>query len=76
MLLTAGEAFRSLPGDRSIFAEDWVADMDSHVIVAACRGNEVAKAQRIKGTEVWGRCLHELAHQYSEVWCVGSGSDV
>lgn len=60
MLLTAGEALRGLPGDRSKFAEDWVADIDSHVIVAACRGNEVARAQRVKGTNVWGGVFTNL----------------
>ncbi len=60
MLFTAGEALRGLPGDRSMFAEDWVADTDSHVIVAACRENEVAKAQRVKGTKVWGGVFTNL----------------
>ncbi len=60
MLLTAGEALRGLPGDQSMFAEDWVADIDSHVIVAACRGNEVAKGQRVKGTKVWGGVFTNL----------------
>ncbi len=55
-----GEALRGLPGDRSMFVEDWVADTDSHVIVAACRGNEVAKGQRVKGTEVWGGVFTNL----------------
>ncbi|KAK0498932.1 hypothetical protein EDD18DRAFT_1103385 [Armillaria luteobubalina] len=55
MLLAAEEALKDLPGYRSVFAEDWVPDMDSHVILAACMGNEVAKAKRVRkmGTEVW-----------------------
>ncbi|KAK0224033.1 hypothetical protein IW262DRAFT_1268602, partial [Armillaria fumosa] len=48
MLLAAEEALRDLPGYRSVFAEDWVPDMDSHVILAACMGNEVAKAKRVR----------------------------
>ncbi|KAK0451921.1 hypothetical protein EV421DRAFT_1073263 [Armillaria borealis] len=56
MLLAAEEALRDLPGYRSVFAEDWVADTDSHVILAACTGDELAKAKRVKkkGAEVWG----------------------
>ncbi len=76
MLFTAGEAFRGLPGDRSMFAEDWVADTDSHVNCGSVQGKRGCKSATGKGNEGVGRCLHELAHQYSEVWCVRSGSDV
>ncbi len=57
MLLAAEDALRDLPGYRSVFAEDWVPDMDSHVILAACMGDEVAKAKRVRKkdtSEVWG----------------------
>ncbi|SJL10592.1 uncharacterized protein ARMOST_13980 [Armillaria ostoyae] len=63
MLLTAEETLRDLPGYQSVFAEDWVPDMDSHVILAACMGDEVAKAKRVgkEGTsEVWGGVFTNL----------------
>ncbi|KAK0460741.1 uncharacterized protein EV420DRAFT_1478486 [Desarmillaria tabescens] len=53
MLLVADENLEDLPGCQSVVSEDWVPDMDSHVIVAACRGDEVVKARRVKGTKVW-----------------------
>ncbi|KAK0460749.1 uncharacterized protein EV420DRAFT_1641280 [Desarmillaria tabescens] len=56
MLLAAEETLRNLPGYRLIAAEDWIPDMDSHVMLAACRGDEVAKARQVKkekGMEVW-----------------------
>lgn len=55
MLLAAEEALKNLPGYRSIVAEDWVPDTESHVIVAACREDEVAKETRLKQRgEAWG----------------------
>ncbi len=39
----------------SIVTEDWRPDMDSHVIMAMCTENELAKAKQVKkaGMEVW-----------------------
>ncbi|KAK0484553.1 caspase domain-containing protein [Armillaria novae-zelandiae] len=53
MLLQAARTPNNLPGHQSISGEDWVPDMNSHVIIAACRENEVAKGRRAKGTKVW-----------------------
>ncbi len=52
MLLAAEKTLKDLPGYRSIVAEDWTPDMDSHVVVAACREDEVARAKQ-RG-EAWG----------------------
>ncbi|KAK0484569.1 hypothetical protein IW261DRAFT_1457462 [Armillaria novae-zelandiae] len=62
MLLAAEETHKNFPGYRSIIAEDWVPDMDSHVILAACLGSEVARARRIRrmGVEVWGGVFTNL----------------
>ncbi|KAK0441724.1 caspase domain-containing protein [Desarmillaria tabescens] len=58
MLLAGEEDLRDLSGYRSILGEGWRPDMDSHVILAACRGGETAKSKLVrkekKGTEVWG----------------------
>ncbi|PBK60331.1 hypothetical protein ARMSODRAFT_982425 [Armillaria solidipes] len=57
MLLAADNALRNLSGPVfvSIVTEDWKPDIDSHVIMAACMENEVAKARQVKkeGMEVW-----------------------
>ncbi|SJL17914.1 uncharacterized protein ARMOST_21484 [Armillaria ostoyae] len=54
-MLVAGEKnLMHYPGYRSILAKDWLPDMSSHVILAACRDYEYAKAKKVKqedGTE-------------------------
>ncbi|PBK90853.1 hypothetical protein ARMGADRAFT_1014513 [Armillaria gallica] len=76
MLLAAEEALRDLPGYRSVFAEDWVPDMDSHVILAACMGDEVAKAKRVKkkGAEVWGGVFTSLLVKTLRSGVLGGGA--
>ncbi len=79
MLLAAEDTLRVLPasGNRSIFAEDWSPDMGCHVIVAACRGNEVAKAKRIKkenGTEVWRGVFTSLLIETLRAGVLGEGA--
>ncbi|KAK0421601.1 peptidase C14, caspase domain-containing protein [Armillaria borealis] len=43
MLQAADENLRNLPGYRSVLAEDWFPNMDSHVILAACKEYEYAR---------------------------------
>ncbi|KAK0219719.1 peptidase C14, caspase domain-containing protein [Armillaria nabsnona] len=76
MLFAAEEALRDLPGYRSVFAEDWVPDMDSHVILAACTGDEVAKAKRVKkkGAEVWGGVFTSLLVKTLRSGVLGGGA--
>ena len=58
MLLTADVALEHLPGPKiqSISAEDWLPDMESHVIVAGCTQNQMAETEHAKkkGLKVWG----------------------
>ncbi|KAK0224398.1 caspase domain-containing protein [Armillaria nabsnona] len=48
MLLIADETLKGLPHYKSVLAEDWHPDMDSHVVLAACREYEFAKEKRGK----------------------------
>ncbi|KAK0501833.1 caspase domain-containing protein [Armillaria luteobubalina] len=48
MLLIADEGLKGLPHYKSILAQDWRPDMDSHVVLAACREYEFAKEKRGK----------------------------
>ncbi|KAK0452744.1 uncharacterized protein EV420DRAFT_1558223 [Desarmillaria tabescens] len=48
MLLAADETLKHFPNYRSVLAEDWLPDMNSHVVLAACREYEFAKEQRGK----------------------------
>ncbi|SJL10594.1 uncharacterized protein ARMOST_13982 [Armillaria ostoyae] len=76
-MLLAAKALKDLPGYQSLFAEDWVPDMDSHVIVAACRENEVAKAKRTKkekGTEVWRGVFTSLLIETLRSGVLGEGA--
>ncbi len=58
MLLSGDDALRNLSGPVfvSMVTEDWKPDIDAHVIVVACKENEVAKAKQVKkeGMEMWG----------------------
>ncbi|KAK0429628.1 hypothetical protein EV421DRAFT_2091912 [Armillaria borealis] len=48
-MLVAGEKnLMHYPGYRSILAKDWLPDMSSHVVLAACRDYQYAKAKRLK----------------------------
>ncbi|KAK0443302.1 caspase domain-containing protein [Armillaria borealis] len=47
MLVSADRTMKDFPGYRSVLAEDWCPDMDSHVVLAACREYEFAKARRV-----------------------------
>ncbi|KAK0221343.1 caspase domain-containing protein [Armillaria fumosa] len=43
MLLAADDNLGRFPGHRSVFAEDWLPDTASHVVLAACKEYEFAK---------------------------------
>ncbi len=48
-MLVAGEKnLMHRPGFRSILANDWQPDMDSHVVLAACREYQSAKSKAVK----------------------------
>ncbi|SJL10596.1 uncharacterized protein ARMOST_13984 [Armillaria ostoyae] len=47
MLFTAEQNLKDLPGYRSVLAKDWYPDMNSHVVLAACKKSELAKTERI-----------------------------
>ncbi|PBK92307.1 hypothetical protein ARMGADRAFT_1013524 [Armillaria gallica] len=54
-MLSAGEkGLTKLLGCETVFSEDWVPDMDSHVVIAACREEERANSwhQKKDGTKV------------------------
>ncbi|KAK0227572.1 hypothetical protein IW262DRAFT_543801 [Armillaria fumosa] len=51
MLHTGHNFLKDYPGYRSILAEDWAPDMDSKVVLAACREYEFAKAKKVKGED-------------------------
>ncbi len=56
MLVVGEKNLIHYPGYRSISANDWHPDMDSHVVLAACRDYEYAKAKKVKredGTSVY-----------------------
>lgn len=54
-VLVAGEnKLMNYPGYRSILSNDWYPDMDSHVVLAACKDYQYVKAKKVKqedGTE-------------------------
>ncbi|PBK64971.1 hypothetical protein ARMSODRAFT_961560 [Armillaria solidipes] len=48
-MLVAGENnLMHYPGYRSILVKDWLPDMSSHVVLAACRDYEYAKAKKVQ----------------------------
>ncbi len=46
MLQTADKRLRYLPGYKSVLAEDWFPNMDSHIILAACKEYEYAREMK------------------------------
>ncbi len=48
MLVVGKKNLQHYPGYRSILAKDWLPDMNSHVVLAACRDYEYAKAKAVK----------------------------
>ncbi|KAK0476233.1 hypothetical protein EDD18DRAFT_1265720 [Armillaria luteobubalina] len=46
ILVSAHRTMKDFPGYRSVLEVDWNPDMDSHVVLAACREDELAKARR------------------------------
>ncbi|KAK0468940.1 caspase domain-containing protein [Armillaria novae-zelandiae] len=51
MLLVGEQTFGSYPGYRSILSKDWHSDMDSHVILAACKADQFAMAKVVEGKD-------------------------
>ncbi|KAK0207442.1 hypothetical protein IW262DRAFT_1498642 [Armillaria fumosa] len=52
-MLVAGEnILMRYPGYRSILAEDWLPDMTSHVVLAACEDYQYAKAKKVRREDV------------------------
>ncbi|KAK0222982.1 hypothetical protein EDD85DRAFT_941300 [Armillaria nabsnona] len=49
MLLTGNNNLKDYPGQQSIFSRDWCPDKDSHVVLAACKPYQFAKAKEIEG---------------------------
>ncbi|PBK83786.1 hypothetical protein ARMGADRAFT_1067682 [Armillaria gallica] len=49
MLLTGDRNLRHYPGYQSILSKDWYPDMDSHVVVAACKAYQFAKSKKVEG---------------------------
>ncbi|KAK0467515.1 hypothetical protein IW261DRAFT_1519710 [Armillaria novae-zelandiae] len=48
-ILAAGDnVLVHYPGYRSILAKDWLPDMTSHVVLAACEGYQYAKAKKVR----------------------------
>ncbi len=58
MLLTADVTLKHLPGLKLQFisAEDWVPNMESHVIMAACMQDQITEMEyaKKKDLKVWG----------------------
>ncbi len=56
MLVVREKNLKHYPGYRSILAKDWLPDMSSHVVLAACRDYEYAKVKKVNredGTAVY-----------------------
>ncbi|KAK0444184.1 hypothetical protein EV421DRAFT_497062 [Armillaria borealis] len=49
MLLTGDKNLRHYPGYQSILSKDWYPDMDSHVVLAACKAYQFAKSKQVEG---------------------------
>ncbi len=69
MLEAADKSLRDLPGYRSVLAEDWFPNMDSHVILAACKEYEFAREVKRKDgyhgifTQALTRALQSAANE-------------
>ncbi|KAK0457091.1 peptidase C14, caspase domain-containing protein [Desarmillaria tabescens] len=50
MLVAGEERLKEYPGYRSILEEGWLSDMDSHVVLVACKKHQFAKAKEVDGT--------------------------
>ncbi|KAK0474334.1 caspase domain-containing protein [Armillaria luteobubalina] len=48
MLDAADDTAENFPECQSVLAPEWRPDMTSHVILAACRGREIAKEERVE----------------------------
>ncbi|KAK0505565.1 hypothetical protein EDD18DRAFT_1129662 [Armillaria luteobubalina] len=48
MLLAGENVLKNYPGYRSILAKDWLPDVTSHVVLAACEDYQYAKAKKMK----------------------------
>ncbi|SJK96809.1 uncharacterized protein ARMOST_00055 [Armillaria ostoyae] len=70
MLLSGHNLLKDYPGYRSILAKDWGPDMDSNVVLAACRDYEFAKAKKMKGGDgVYnGVFMHSLLRALRSDW--------
>ncbi|KAK0432288.1 hypothetical protein EV421DRAFT_1742469 [Armillaria borealis] len=51
MLLAGDKKLRGSPGYRSISSKNWCPDMDSHVVLAACKAYQSAKLKIVKGKD-------------------------
>ncbi|PBK62769.1 hypothetical protein ARMSODRAFT_1024541 [Armillaria solidipes] len=51
MLLTGDKNLRHYPGYQSILLKDWYPDMDSHVVLAACKAYQFAKPKAVEGKD-------------------------
>ncbi|PBL04262.1 hypothetical protein ARMGADRAFT_1096472 [Armillaria gallica] len=51
MLLAGDKTVRGFPGYRSVLLKDWRADMNSHVLLAACKDYQFAKLKVVKGKD-------------------------
>ncbi|SJK99314.1 uncharacterized protein ARMOST_02607 [Armillaria ostoyae] len=49
MLLTGDKNLRDYPGYQSILSRDWCPDVDSHVVLAACKVYQFAKVKEVEG---------------------------
>ncbi len=48
MLLAGDKKLRDYPDYQSILSKDWYPDMDSHVVLAACKAYQFAKPKRVR----------------------------
>ncbi|PBL04310.1 hypothetical protein ARMGADRAFT_1004895 [Armillaria gallica] len=51
MLLAGDKKLRDYPGYQSILSKDWYPDMDSHVLLAACKAHQFAKPKMVEGKD-------------------------
>ncbi|KAK0218535.1 hypothetical protein EDD85DRAFT_780884, partial [Armillaria nabsnona] len=49
MLLTGDKNLRHYPGYQSIMSKDWYPDMESHVVLAACKAYQFANSKKVEG---------------------------
>ncbi len=51
MLLAGEKILGGYPGYRSILSKDWYPDMDSYVVLAACKDYQLAKPKMVEGKD-------------------------